>query len=339
MEPVAGPLVSANPSAMARYSSPVSSTSRSTSPKAEARGSHQGAGDADDHAPAPDRAAEKLHEFHVGRPLGTHCVGHRVRPIGPRLDGHLGEVIDVDGADPVLAAAPDREHRQVAQKPGDVVEEHPIAAEEDRGPQHRVGHAHLGQGAFDLGLAPEVAVRRRRARMGDRHVDDPLHPHLARRMEQQARIGDGTVEVGPVVGKADPVRVVERGGALERRRQPQHVVEIERAHVHGASRTGALGVARQRAHPAPGAFERAGDRGAGVAEGPRHDVEPLGRELGVPRLRRVALQAESVCHRSSFCSCAAPNVSNTAASWRARSKRARAGERSPSRCANSSSPR
>ena len=162
MEPVAGPLVSASPSAMARYSSPVSSTSRSTSPRAEARGGTSGAGDADDHAPAADGAAEKLHELHEGRPLGTHRVGHRVGPIGPRLDGQRGQVIDVDGADPVLAAAPDREHRQVAQEPGDVVEQHPIAAEEDRGPQHRVGHAHLGQGALDLGLAPEVAVRRRR---------------------------------------------------------------------------------------------------------------------------------------------------------------------------------
>ncbi len=103
-------------------------------------------------------------------------------------------------------------------------------------------------------------------------------------MEQRARIGDRPAEIGSAVGEADPVRVVEGGGTPERGRQPEHVVKVERTDVQAAAGIGPLRMARQRAHPTPGALEGTGDRGPRVAEGSGHDVEPVGRELGRPDL-------------------------------------------------------
>ena len=231
---------------MARYSSPVRSTSRRTNPSTEASGGISTPGDGDDEAPAPTAARIcRTSSRKVGRsgPTASMTVVERV---GAGGDGERGQVVDVDRPDPVVAPAAYGEHREVAEQPGDVVEQHPVAAEQDGRPQHRVGHADLGQRALDLGLPAEVAVRGRDARMRDGHVDDPLDARPARRVEERAQVGHGPVVIGCAVGEADPVGVVERGRALERGGQAEHVVEVERADVQARA-------ARARAPDVPSA--------------------------------------------------------------------------------------
>ena len=73
-----------------------------------------------------------------------------------------GQIIDVDAADPVVPPPPDREQRQVAEEPGDVVDEHAVAAEEDGRTDDGIGDVGLGQRPLYQSLAPEVGVRRAR---------------------------------------------------------------------------------------------------------------------------------------------------------------------------------
>ena len=132
MEPVAGPSVSARPAAMARYSSAVSSTSCRTSPSSRDRAGTAAPGTRTMRAWLPTASRICVDELEEGRPLGSDRRRSRCRSCSaPLADAELGQVVDVDGPDPVVAPAADGEDRQAAQQPGDVVDEHAVAAEED----------------------------------------------------------------------------------------------------------------------------------------------------------------------------------------------------------------
>jgi hypothetical protein len=53
---------------------------------------------------------------------------------------------------------PTAKHGQVAEQPGDVVDQDAPPAEQDRGPQHGMRDAQVAQGLLDRGLAAEVRV-------------------------------------------------------------------------------------------------------------------------------------------------------------------------------------
>ena len=89
----------------------------------------------------------------VGR-LGTDRVDDAILAGHPHLQAQLGQVVDVDPTDPVVAPATDREHREVSEQPGDVVDQHAVAAEEDGRSEDGVGEPAAGQGALDAGPCP-----------------------------------------------------------------------------------------------------------------------------------------------------------------------------------------
>ena len=216
---------------MARYSSAVSSTSCRHQPEGAGEEGHGGTRDVDQARPAADRAPDFADEFGEGRPFRTDGVGDAVVRL-PRLgQAEVGQVIDMDAPDPVVASTADCEDREPAEQPGDVVEQDAVTAEEDGGANDGVGDVALGEGPLHLCLAPEIRQRRAAAGVRDAHVHDPLDPCPPGRVEQRPRVGDGQLVVDGATAEAHPVGVVERGCPRERRHQTQVVVEIQRSHV------------------------------------------------------------------------------------------------------------
>ena len=219
------------------------------------------------------RVPDVVNEFEEGRPVGPHGVDDLVLGRCRRPHGEPGQVVDVDGADAVLAGAAHGEHRHPAQQPGDVVDQDAVTAEQDGGSQHGVGQAEISQGQLDRGLAPEVRIGRVGAGMRDRHVHDPAHARLGGRLEQHARLRHRGLVADVPVGKTHPVGVEQRPGAAQRFRQARGIGEIQRPGLDGGARGSAARMAGERADAAPRRLQFAGDGRARVAERPGDDVE------------------------------------------------------------------
>ena len=160
-------------------------------------------------------------------------------------------------------------------------------------------------------------------------------------LEQRSRVGHGPLVVGPIVGEPDPVGVVEGGDPVERPLQ----TELGSSKSSGRTSMGEWlgGTSRmpgQRPHPAAPGQKGVGDGPTRVAEGAGDHVHPgVGTDAlpvlgpGLDRGRRHDAAAGPVGP-------AGPAKAATrAASCPARSKRARAGDRSPSRWLSISRPR
>lgn len=65
----------------------------------------------------------------------------------------------MDRAHAVPAVAGDGEHRDVTQKPGDVVDQDSVTAKQDGRPEYRIAEARLRKGLLDQRLAAEVVIR------------------------------------------------------------------------------------------------------------------------------------------------------------------------------------
>ena len=76
------------------------------------------------------------------------------------LDRQGGQVIHVDRLDAVLPVAEHRKNGELAQQPGDVVDQDVFLAEQNGRTQDRVRDAEVLQVAFQLGLAAEILQRR-----------------------------------------------------------------------------------------------------------------------------------------------------------------------------------
>ena len=179
----------------------------------------------------------------------------------------------MDGPDAVVAAAADGEDGETPEQPGDVVDEHPVATEQDGRAQDGVRHAGLGQSPFDQSLASEVGVGRINARVGDAHVDHALDAGATGGVEQGAGILDSPLVVARAVGEADPVGVVERGRAAHAGDHPGKIVEVEWMDVDVLVVTGALRMAGERRHPPALPDQLGGDGPTRIAEGSGDDVE------------------------------------------------------------------
>ncbi len=284
---------------------------------------------------AADHVPDHAHQLDEGRALRADRVGHAVAPLGTLGHAQLGQVVDVDGPDAVVAPAPHREGGQVSEEPGDVVDEHPVATEQDGGSENGERQPGLGQRPFDERLAPEVGVGRLDARMGDAHVDDPLDPGPLGRLEEGARVHDGQVVIDLSAGEAHPVRVVEGGGAPERLDQGELVVEVEGTYCFdGVVTGGPVRMPGDGPHPATPFGECTGDGRSGVAERTGHDVEP-----GVPPERGLVGTGRAGRHGFASGARGPARPSNSAANRWAWAKRSRAGCLFPSRWLSISRPR
>jgi hypothetical protein len=212
----------------------------------------------------PD-GADHLPERHR---LGAYRVDGGI--LDAAADGQPGQVIDVDGPDPVLAAAADREDRQVAQQPRDVVDEHVASAEQDRRAENRVRDAGAPQVLLDLGLAREVRERRAQVGVGDGDMHDPLDPGPPGRVEQDTAVGHRLGVGVAAAGKPDPVGVVQGVHAVQRPGQLILVAEIQRAHLDVTGFGGR--VTGQGTNPVTGGLKVPRDRRARVAERTGHNI-------------------------------------------------------------------
>ena len=176
--------MSASPSAMARYSSLVRRTSRDGQTQQPEQGGMTPPGT----RMMPNGCRRPLgwgrtSSRKVGRSGPTASVTLSSRSV-PLATAQPGEIVDMDAPDPVVPPPPDGKDGKMAQQPGDVVEEHAVATEQDGGTDHGEGHPGLGQGPLDQCLPPEVGRGGLDARVGDADVDDPLHAGPLGRVEE-----------------------------------------------------------------------------------------------------------------------------------------------------------
>ena len=144
-----------------------------------------------DGRPGPHGIADPHDQLQERGPVRAHGVDGAVPAGRGLLEGQSGQVVNVDGSDPVVPPASDEEHRQAAEQPHDVVDQHPVPAEQNGRPQDRVRHSRPGQGLLDQGLAPKVGKLGRGARVSDAHMDDALYAGLRGGLEQRAGVGHG----------------------------------------------------------------------------------------------------------------------------------------------------
>jgi hypothetical protein len=108
---------------------------------------------------AADGRAEGIDQLPEGERLRADRVEHDGVGACAEGDAQPGKVIDVDRTHPVGAEPAHREDRHVTQQPGNVVDQHAVAAEQDRRAGDSVRDAELAEDLLDLGLAAEVRIR------------------------------------------------------------------------------------------------------------------------------------------------------------------------------------
>ena len=83
----------------------------------------QGIGNGYDRPFLPDRPTDFLDELAVRERLRPDGVDHHVFRTPALFDGQTGQVIHIDGLQPVVSVAEDTEHGKLPQDPGNVVDE------------------------------------------------------------------------------------------------------------------------------------------------------------------------------------------------------------------------
>ena len=127
----------------------------------------------------------------------------------------MGQIVDVDAPDPIVAPTSDGEHREVPQQPGDVVDQHPVATEEDRRAQHGVRQPALGQGPSTNALPRKYGHGR--AALGWVMLTWTMRCTPARlaAWNKAREVGDRQIMIDAPMGESHPVRVVERRRPFE----------------------------------------------------------------------------------------------------------------------------
>ena len=179
------------------------------------------------------------------------------------------------------------EDRQVAEEPGDIVDEHVAAAVQHGRPGDRVGQAGPPQVLLDQGFATVVGQGRPGGGVGYAHVHDSAHACATGCVDQPAAVFHCQVVRDPATGEANPVRVVQRVDAAERGRQDPGAFEVERESLD----LRVLRMVRERADLASSGQEALGHAPAGIAEGARNYVDSRHRHRryshGQPELAPV----------------------------------------------------
>jgi hypothetical protein len=241
------------------------------------------------HGAGADGVAQLSHQVDVGRPVRAHRIDGDVGEVADVVGGvHLGlvdgagtedaqpgHVVHVHGPHLVAAVARHGEHRQLAQQPGQVVQQHRVAAEDQRGPHRQGGHRARLEPGLHPGLAAEVRVGRVDGGVGHAQVHDAAHPGPLGGVDELDAPVDGHVVATVAVAHAHPVRVVEgvdagEGGGQAVGVSPREGPDVEP--VGGLPRVSGEGAHRPTLLP-----EELGDHRARVAERARDQVSAIHR--------------------------------------------------------------
>src|SRR5262249_3929596 len=116
----------------------------------------RGGRDRDDRPGLANDEADLAHQLTVSERFWADRVDESVPRLAPLLDREFGEVIYIDRLKAVPPVPEDAEHRESAQRPGDVVDQDVLPAEEHRRAQDCVRQARFGQRSLQPRLALEI---------------------------------------------------------------------------------------------------------------------------------------------------------------------------------------
>mmetsp|Transcript_106381 Transcript_106381/g.297871 ORF Transcript_106381/g.297871 Transcript_106381/m.297871 type:complete len:297 (-) Transcript_106381:294-1184(-) len=178
-----------------------------------------------DRGSGPDGLADAVEQLQRGgrvRATSVALLGGRswpARPEAAELEQQLREVAHMNGLEARRPVVREEEQRQSSQDPGGVVDEDGLTwrvAEDAARPGDGVRRqAHLTERRRRLRLAGNVGVGGVLRRLRVRGEDHPLHPGLARQLEQcLAPVRSSCVRVA-ADGEADPVRAEQYIATLE----------------------------------------------------------------------------------------------------------------------------
>ena len=102
---------------------------------------------------------EPFHQGSEGEGLRSDGVHDPVAALFSLVDGDAGEIVDIDGLDPVTAVSENAEEGEPPEDPGDVVDEDILTSEEDRRPQDRPAYSETPQLPLQERLPPEIFQR------------------------------------------------------------------------------------------------------------------------------------------------------------------------------------
>ena len=149
-------------------------------------------------------------------------------------DRQAGKVIYVDRLEAVLTIPEHPKHRELPERPGNVVDQDVLFPKQDRWPQDCVRKAGMNQRVFEPGLSAEVLKVTVDRRIGDTDMNHSTHAGPLRRFKEPQRVVDRNAVREPSMVEANPIGVVEDFSALERRDEFVGLIERERQRLDAA---------------------------------------------------------------------------------------------------------
>ena len=169
----------------------------------------------DEAGAAAGGATDLTQQFVEGEGLGADSVEGYVAFGGGGFNGEARDIVNVDRLKPVIDASRNEEDGEAAKEPGDVVDEHVFATEDNGGPDDGVGQSGSVDVVLDLSLASEVGEGRGSIGVGDADVDDAPDSGGDGGVDEVTGVAGGCVVVDVASGESDPVGIVEGVGSSQ----------------------------------------------------------------------------------------------------------------------------
>jgi hypothetical protein len=228
-----------------------------------------------DRTPHANDASKLPDELAVAVGLRANGIDDPVRALDSLCDSEVGEIVNVDGLQAIVTCPEDSEDGEVAEHPGNVVDEDVLTSEENGRTEDRVRKPGFSEVALDQSLPAEVLKGRILRWIRDADVDYAGNSCATRRGEEGARVVHGLRVAEVSVIEAHPVGVVQNLHSTEGPREPLGVVEVEGMYLDSISeRMLAIGRIGEGPDAIPGSEQPFGDVAAGIAEGTRYNVQP-----------------------------------------------------------------
>ena len=97
-----------------------------------------------------------MHKLTIGESLGSDGIDDPVGLILTLFDSQLSQIIHIDGLKAITSITKNTKNGQVAQRPGNVIDQDIFFAEENRRTQDGVRYPGLDQATFQAGFAAEI---------------------------------------------------------------------------------------------------------------------------------------------------------------------------------------
>jgi hypothetical protein len=143
-----------------------------------------------DRTPHANDSSKLPDEFAIAVGLWADGIDDPVRALDSLRDSEVGEVVNVDRLQAIVTCAEDSEDGEVAESPGNVVDEDVLASEKHGRTQDRVRKPGVSEFALEKGFSTEVLEGRIFRWIRDADVDHAGNSFATGRSEEGARIID-----------------------------------------------------------------------------------------------------------------------------------------------------